>query len=120
MFFTGDITKVRGLIEGGASVNTKDNNGWTPLHEVCSKGYLDIACLLVEAGAEQDIPAGPDYVTPLHDAVRYDRKDIVVLLLASGHSVDVADNMKRKPSHPHYTGDADLVQVCAFYLSAPF
>jgi len=30
----GDITRLKQLIEEGHSVNTIDNNSWTPFHEV--------------------------------------------------------------------------------------
>jgi ankyrin repeat protein len=30
----GDMTRVKQLIDDGLSVNTVDNNSWTPLHEV--------------------------------------------------------------------------------------
>ena len=41
----GDVDRVRMLLEAGADVNNKDNNGWTPLHEVCfGFRHLPLSC----------------------------------------------------------------------------
>jgi ankyrin repeat protein len=40
------------LIERGAAVNQGDNSGFTPLHLAAANGYLEIARLLLEAGAD--------------------------------------------------------------------
>ena len=41
--------------------------GWTPLHEACNHGHLDVARLLLKAGAEVNVQ-GLEQYTPLHDA----------------------------------------------------
>lgn len=41
--------------------------GWTPLHEACNHGYMDVAKQLLKAGANVNVQGyGND--TPLHDA----------------------------------------------------
>ena len=41
--------------------------GWTPLHEACNHGYIDVAKQLLKAGANVNVQGyGND--TPLHDA----------------------------------------------------
>ena len=42
-------------------------SGWTPLHEACNLGYIDVARQLINAGANVNI-RGLDNDTPLHDA----------------------------------------------------
>lgn len=39
------------LQSGDVDVNTKDNAGYTPLHECCVSGNLEIARLLLSRGA---------------------------------------------------------------------
>ena len=39
------------LIENGADVNKKDDNGKTPLHYAAAYGYLEICELLIKNGA---------------------------------------------------------------------
>jgi hypothetical protein len=40
------------LLQNGAEVNAKSNNGWTPLHWAATQGHVDILHLLVENGAD--------------------------------------------------------------------
>ena len=40
-----------------ASVNAQDNAGWTPLHEACCSNHLDMAELLLKAGADANVCA---------------------------------------------------------------
>ena len=49
--------------------------GWTPLHEACNHGFLDIAKFLLEAGAIVNSKGfNDDY--PLHDAVMNEHVDV--------------------------------------------
>merc|ERR1711963_484799 len=64
-----DYLKAESLINEGADPNTRDNNGWTPLHEVAQRNHLDLVRLLLEAGANPNVPGGDENYTPLHDAV---------------------------------------------------
>ena len=38
-------------------VNSQDHAGWTPLHEACNNGWIDIAELLLEFGANPNLSA---------------------------------------------------------------
>lgn len=40
------------LIENGAEINIKDNDGNTPLHYAAKRGFMGIIRLLVENGAD--------------------------------------------------------------------
>lgn len=65
------------------SPNPKDNAGYTPLHEACSKGHLDIAKLLLLFGANVSDSAKGG-IRPLHEAVENGFVEIVRLLLSYG------------------------------------
>ncbi|EAT35050.1 AAEL012753-PA, partial [Aedes aegypti] len=47
-----NLDMVEFLVQNGADVNRKDNEGWTPLHATSSCGFLSIARYLIENGAD--------------------------------------------------------------------
>lgn len=51
--FSGDVRKVRALIDKGAKINVSGSLGFTPLHLAAYKGYKDVYHALVDAGANQ-------------------------------------------------------------------
>lgn len=71
------------LVRMNMSPNQKDNAGYTPLHEACSHGSLDIAKLLLRFGANHSEAAYAGK-RPLHEAVENGFVEIVRLLLAYG------------------------------------
>jgi len=46
---------IQHYLERGMEVNTKDNAGYTALHEACVQGRLDTALLLLEFGADTNV-----------------------------------------------------------------
>lgn len=64
-------------------VDTKDNAGYTALHEACSKGNLGIVRLLLQCGANHSETAFSG-IRPLHEAVENNYTEIARLLLAYG------------------------------------
>uniref|UniRef100_A0A1I8NRY1 Uncharacterized protein n=1 Tax=Stomoxys calcitrans TaxID=35570 RepID=A0A1I8NRY1_STOCA len=61
----------------------KDNAGYTPLHEACTNGWLDIARVLLQYGANHSAAAHSG-IRPLHEASENDHEEIVRLLLSYG------------------------------------
>ena len=59
----GNLEEVKGLIEEGANVNSKDTFGETPLHVAARKGYRGVMEYLISKGAEVDTlgAANADY-----------------------------------------------------------
>ncbi|PCH55134.1 MAG: hypothetical protein COC21_03325, partial [Verrucomicrobiales bacterium] len=50
--FRGDLAGVQAQLDAGADVNTKDGDGWTPLHYSANYGYKEIVQLLIGNGAD--------------------------------------------------------------------
>ena len=92
-----DIDKVKHLIQNGAEANTRDNNGWTPLHEVAQRAHIGIAGLLLESGANPNVPGGDDNYTPLHDAVEAGHIEMVKLLIERGADKLARDSSGKTP-----------------------
>ena len=89
----GDIDNVRMALDEGASVNTRDASGETPLFHVADP---DIARLLLEAGAS--VHARNNHgMTPLHDASILGRVKIVRLLIEAGAFVNLRDHRGMTP-----------------------
>jgi len=87
----GEIEIARVLLHHGASVDSQDKKGWTPLKTASRYGHLDIVQLLIQSGAGFDTPDNEGWV-PLFAASRYGHLDIVRLLIQSGAAADYPPN----------------------------
>jgi len=53
----GDLAAVKRLLGHGAGVNSKDGDGWTPLHWAAYEGRTEVVAFLLESGAARDAEA---------------------------------------------------------------
>jgi ankyrin repeat protein len=85
----GWVEMVRVLLDRGATANSEDNLGQTPLHMVSLGTYISledgarIAQLLLENGADVNAQDN-NHATPLDLAKRYGRTEVESLLLRYG------------------------------------
>jgi ankyrin repeat protein len=86
----GDLEAVRTLVRSGADVNEAQGDGMTALHWAADRGDVQLANLLLFAGASVDAGTRIGLYTPLHIAAREARPGVVTALLAAG-----ADPMAR-------------------------
>lgn len=86
----GDIDTTAALLadsEVRRTVDTVDTFGWTPLMLACEKGHLEVAKLLVEAGADVDRQTtSHTLATPLHIAAEKGHTEVVKFLLDSSNT----------------------------------
>jgi hypothetical protein len=80
--------RFRLLVEAGADVDARRNDGWTGLHLAAAGGMADAAEEWLRAGADVHART-PEGATPLMLAATW--LDIVRLLLAAGADVNAAD-----------------------------
>jgi ankyrin repeat protein len=79
----GDLPALQALLRAGASIETMDADGRTPLMATALEGRADAAKLLIERGADPDAQDRRGE-TPLILAARNRRLDAAALLLATG------------------------------------
>jgi len=90
--------KAQELLAAGADPNTQDHAGWTPLHEVAQKAHVELVNLLLENGANPNVPGGDDNATPLHDAVSSGNAEVVRSLVRSGADKNALDSSSKTPA----------------------
>ena len=84
----GDTETVRTLLQQGVDVNAAQGDGMTALHWAAERGDIEIAEMLVYAGANAEATTRIGAHTPLHVASRAGSAAVVELLLIFGGSVD--------------------------------
>ena len=90
---TGDMETVRALLDDGADVNAKTNNGATALFAAATKGYAEIVRILLDRGADANA-RDQNGRTALHVGAEKGNTDIVQILLEKGAELSLmgADN----------------------------
>jgi ankyrin repeat protein len=83
-----DVAEI--LINYGADVHLRNENGFTPLHLLAEQGKVEAAEALLKHGAEID--ARDKWgKTPLHYASEYGQADMVEFLLEKGAAINARD-----------------------------
>ena len=90
------ITKL--LLDKGAKVDAKDNQGRRPLHEAARKDRPKAAELLIDRKADPDVKDNQGR-TPLHGAVLNTKTRITEILIEKGANPDIKDKQGRTPLH---------------------
>ncbi|XP_046701110.1 unconventional myosin-XVI isoform X2 [Silurus meridionalis] len=91
------LSDVRQLVNSGASVNQRNEDGVTLLHIACASGYRDVVSLLLQSGADV-VATDNSYWTPLHLAAKYSQMHIVNKLLLHKADPTLLNYNQDKPS----------------------
>ena len=116
---TGDVVKIRQLLEQGADINAKSGVfEWAPLHIAIALRKTKIIELLIEKGADLEA-LDRDQRTPLHiaalsgfieDAKPY--TDIAKFLIEKGAKVNARDNSQSTPLHfAAFRGNVSMTEL---------
>ena len=87
-----DLDKVRLLLKGGADVNVAQGDGMTALHWSAENRSVEMAAMLIYAGANVEAVTRIGGYTPLHLASRSGSAAIVQELLEAGANPTVASS----------------------------
>ena len=77
-----NVMALKDLLRRGGSADSADQHDQTALYWAAVKGHREVVQVLLDAGATID-RASPQGMTPLMEAVFWDKVDIVELLLSS-------------------------------------
>ncbi|MGH7467310.1 MAG: ankyrin repeat domain-containing protein [Longimicrobiales bacterium] len=83
----GDRVLVRSLLAKGADVNAPQGDGMTALHWASARGDVELADLLVRAGAKLEAVTRNGAYTPLHLASKAGYAPVVRRLLKAGSNI---------------------------------
>ena len=105
LHYAKSVAIVKLLIEAGADVNAKDNDGDSPLHWVRN---TDVAELLISAGA--DVNAKNNYGNSvLHVAAEGYKIDLAKLLILAGADVNAKNKWGRSPLDFTYSEETEAL-----------
>lgn len=76
----GDLRKAEAILADGVDVNSKDLDGWMPLHVASYHGYVTLVVDLIKVGADVNA-VSEEGDTAMHMAARRGHKEIVEVLL---------------------------------------
>lgn len=93
---SGDFKRVQSLISNGADVNSKNEDGLTPLHVAAVRNRGAVVKLLIDHGADVNTKT-EDGQTLLHHVAREGYVNIFKLLIDSGSDLSARDNAMRTP-----------------------
>src|SRR6266702_3795941 len=125
----GGVEVARVLLEHEPDVNSRDDNGLTPLHLLIADGYFDkdgaldftqFTQLLLEHGADVNTRM-KDGWTPLHSAAFYGMLKVVRVLLDHGANVIEQNDQGETPLHlvsrGRYDSHQDGVSIARLLLA---
>ncbi|KAG0688040.1 hypothetical protein C6P40_001477 [Pichia californica] len=85
-------------------IDQRDNNGYTPTHICCIKGYSDCLSILLEKGSYPNIQ-DTDGDTPLHKAFQYSNIKCIGILLKYNADDQLLNNVGWKPTDVAFNND---------------
>eukprot|EP00913_Durusdinium_trenchii_P029808 g27933.t1 len=93
---TGDLNRIRTLVQQGAEVNAQDDFGWTSLRFAVRKGHVEAVQELIEANADVNL-CSESGRTPLMSAVANASPNIVQLLVSAGADLEAKNGQGESP-----------------------
>jgi ankyrin repeat protein len=96
---TGKVSLPESLVEAGGDINTANATGQTPLHLAAASGNVETVRMLLDEGAELDLPDTVEGFSALHVATMHGHADVVDLLVRYGADPEARTRRQQTPLH---------------------
>ncbi|KAK2669720.1 hypothetical protein RAB80_015246 [Fusarium oxysporum f. sp. vasinfectum] len=107
----GYVEVVKMLLERGADVTSKANNGVTPLEAASAEGHVEVVKMLLQKGADLTTKNNDGW-TPLNAASSRGHAEVVKILLEKGADVTTKNDSGRTPfMSASAKGHVDIVKL---------
>ena len=113
----GHVEATKALLAHEANPNHAAENGVTCLHIAASFGHVKILEMLLDSGADMNVPHPFAQTTPLHFAAEMGRSDVIKLLCSRGANVHARKKMGGTALHT--ASDTNQTRSVASLLAAP-
>jgi ankyrin repeat protein len=110
--YNGHSEIVKLLIDHGATIDCRDNEGKTPLIHACTDAFPETVEILLDAGADVNAKESTEGFTPLMMGAGLGQTDVVRVLLR--HNADKAmrdDDGDAAIDHARNKGHAEIVEL---------
>jgi len=94
--WSGDLDRVKAIVESGADINWRDSVGETALFGACAWGQVAVVEYLLSHGAEFNVREQSG-LTPLHWAASHGGIETLRMLIGAGADPGAADDTGRLP-----------------------
>ncbi|MCP4705413.1 MAG: hypothetical protein GY865_12490 [candidate division Zixibacteria bacterium] len=109
--FSGNLDAIKWLIANGISANTKEHDGWTPLHNTVRQGHVDVAKYLLENGADYNATTESGE-TPFMASVQGGNLELSKLFLEMGAKINTINEHGETPLHQAIFGqNSELIKL---------
>ena len=95
--YTGDVSKVKEMLDVGVPVDSEDEIGVTALQCAAIKNRTDATQLLLRRGADVNKRSGLHHQTALHKAASNNSTGVIEVLLKHGASTKIEDRFGDTP-----------------------
>ena len=113
--YNGWADEIAGLLKLGADADSRDENGFTPLHWVTFRAAVTdmtkVIDLLAAAGADLDAITNDGKSTPLIFAIASGARDAVLSLVRAGANLDLEADQVTPLMTAAREGDRELVRL---------
>ena len=114
----GNLEKVRSLLRQNVDLNAAQNDGMTALHWAVYKADINIAQILILAGADLQVGTRIGSMTPLSFAARNGDNSMIELLLKAGADTELRTGLGTTPlMQASASGEIEAVQTLLNYGS---
>jgi len=108
---SGDLEKVKAILDSGVDVDARDSFGGTALHAAMFQDDMEIVRTLIDHGFDVNAQGSSNGFTPLHDAVWADNLPAAKLLIERGADLSIRNKDGQTPAEKARTEGKQTVSI---------